>query len=301
MATGNITVSTAGVFIPEDWQNEVRAYREAKLVAGNLVKRVDFVGQKGDILHIPALTEMGVRSKDASTDVTYEAFTEGEFTVTIDRHRYAGFLIEDLPALQSKYDLRSLYTKNAGYAIAKDIDSYLLSLGAGLGSRMIGSTGATAWDGSANSNTGNGTDLAEAGIRRAIERLDTSDVPDEDRYLVIHPVQKNVLLAIARFTEYQMLGPGGIPIKSGQFGEIFGVQVFVTTRVPQILAVDASTAYHENLLFHKDAFLIAVQMNPRVQAQYDIDKLGWKVVIDNVFKEAEYRDDHANTLISPVL
>jgi len=301
MATGNITVSTAGVFIPEDWINEVRAYREAKLVAANLIKRVDFVGQKGDVLHIPAVTEMTPRSKTASNNVTYETFTEGEFTLTIDRHRYAAFKIEDLAAIQSKYDLRSLYTKGAGYTIAKDIDSYILSLGSGLGSRMIGSTGATAWDPNASSNTGNGTDLAEAGIRRAIERLDTADVPDDSRYLVVHPVQKNVLLAIARFTEYQMLGPGGIPIKSGQFGEIFGVQTFITTRVPQILATDASTAYHENLLFHKDAFVIAVQLEPRVQADYDIDALAWKVVVDNVFKEGEYRDDHANSLVSPVL
>src|SRR3989304_5748003 len=91
MATGNITVSTAGVFIPEDWINEVRAYREAKLVAANLIKRVDFVGQKGDVLHIPAVTEMTPRSKTASNNLTYETFTEGEFTLTIDRHRYAAF------------------------------------------------------------------------------------------------------------------------------------------------------------------------------------------------------------------
>src|SRR3972149_4525866 len=196
MATGNITAATAGVFIPEDWQNEVRAFREAKLVAGNLVKRADFVGQKGDVLHIPNLTEMTLRAKSASSDVTYETFTEGEFTVTIDRHRYAGFLLEDLASIQSKYDMRSLYTKSAGYAIAKDIDAYILALGSGLGSRMIGSTGATAWDPNASSNTGNGTDLAEAGIRRAMERLDTAEVPDDSRYLVVHPVQKHVLLAI---------------------------------------------------------------------------------------------------------
>jgi len=299
MAVGNITITSAAVFIPEEWLAEVRAFREAKLVAANLVKRVDFVGQKGDILRIPDLAESTVRTKTASTAVTYETNTESSFSVTIDRHRYAGYLFEDLAKIQSKYDLRSLYTKNAGYAIARDIDNYILQLGTGLTGRYIGSDGVTNWDPDASSNVGNGTDITEAGIRRVIERLDTANVPDDERYLVIHPAQKSVMLAIARFTEYQMLGAGGSPIKSGQFGEIYGVQTFVTTQVPRIPATDGTTFYHENLLFQKEAFLIAVQLNPRVQAQYDIDDLGWKVVIDNVFKEAEYRDNHANSMVSP--
>lgn len=292
MATGRITTTTAVEFLPEIWTGEVRAFREAKLVLANLVKRVDFVGKKGQILHVPDLTEPTVRAKTAGSDVTYETFTETEFTMTISRHNYAGFLLEDLPAIQSSFDLRSLITKASGYAIAKDMDTYIAALGAGLAGRYIGSDGSTAWTSVAN----NEADITEAGIRRVIERLDTVNVPTDDRYLVIHPAQKNVLLAIARFTEYQMLGPGGIPIKTGQFGEIYGVQVFVTTQIPSI---DSSTC-HENLLFQKEAFVVAIQLEPRVSALWDIDALGWKVVIDNVYQEAEFRDNHANSLVSPV-
>jgi hypothetical protein len=284
----NITVTTAAVFIPEIWQNEVRAYREAKLVAAKLVKRIDFVGKKGDVIHIPDVTAGTARTKSAGTDVTFDADTESEFTLSINNHEYSAFKLEDIVAIQSAYEQRSLYTKAKGYAIAKALDSAILALGASVTGRYAASDGSTAYTGTEEA------DIAEAGIRRVIERLDTADVPEEDRYLVLHPAQKNPMLAIARFTEYQMIGPGGMPIRTGQFGEIFGVQVFTTTQVPTV-----DTNGHENLLFQRDAFVLAVQLQPRVQAQYVVRGLATEVVVDNLYDCGIFRDSHVNSMVSP--
>lgn len=295
MATGNITVTTAAVFIPEIWMPEVRAFLKSKLVAANLVKKFNFVGKAGDTLHVPDISELSAVDKVASTDLTFEVFTESEFTMAINKHKAARFLIEDIVATQSAYDLRVEYTRSAGYALAKKIDSDLLALYTGLSQKYIGSTALTAWS---SSTTGNGTDLTEAGIRQAIEYLDAADVPSEDRYLVIPPSQKNVLLGIARFTELQTYGDAG-PIHTGEFGEIFGVKVYVTTQAPSLFADDATTAYKVSLLFQRDAFALAMQKDVRVQAQYAVEKLGWKVVCDTIYGVSEFRDNHAVALYSP--
>jgi N4-gp56 family major capsid protein len=293
----NMTVTTAAVFIPEVWQAETRAFLKSKLRLGGIVKQINFVGKAGDTLHIPDITELSANDKAASTDVTFQAPTDTEFTMSIDKHKESSFLLEDLARIQSAYELRSEYTKSAGYAIAKSMDSALWALNSGV-TRVIGGDGGTAWSSTANTNTGNGSDLTDDGIRQLIETLDSADCPDEDRFLVIHPSQKNVLLGIDRFTEYQFYGSGDA-IRSGMFGEIYGVKVLVTTQAPALLATDASTAYKVNYIMHKDALVLAMQLNPRVQSDYLLPKLAWAVVTDCVFGVKLFRSTHIRAVITP--
>ncbi len=296
--TNNQTVTTGANFIPELWLQEIRAFLKAKLVMGNLVKRIQHNGKPGDILHIPDLTELVANDKAAGTAITLQSPTEGKFDLTIDKHKHSAFLIEDILDVQSAYALRSEYTMSAGYAIAKQMDSDLIGLGSGLSNAKIASNGTTAWD---STGAGNGADITDAGIRAAIEDLDNADVPLDQRYLVIHPTHKNVLLAIARFTEqaYYATTASGGPIQSGEFGEIYGVKVFCTTQVPSVTAGDGSTVHHRNLLFQKDAFVIAEQISPRIQSKYELEYLANAVVVDTIYGVAEFRDSNGVALYSP--
>ena len=298
----NLTKTTSAVFIPAIWLNEIRAYVESKLVAAKLVKRINFVGKSGDTLHIPDTTALTTGDKAASTDVTFEAPTEGEFTMSINKHKYSAFKLEDIVATQAAYDLRSEYTKSAGYAIAKRIDTDILSKATSFSRRRVphATDDLAAWDPTASTNTGNGDNLDDAAILGAIELLDVQDVPDDDRAFVIHPAQKRILLGISRFTEYQMIGPGGMPIRSGVFGEVYGIPVYVSTNVPVITATNGTTQYHENVLIHRDAWILATQKEPRIQAEYVVRSLAWEVVVDTIYGVAEYRDLFGVSLISPV-
>ena len=290
------TITTGANFIPEVWMDEVRAYLAASLVLASKVKMFMFQGRKGDILHVPDVSELTVNTKSANTEVTLNGPTEDQFTLTIDQHKECSFLIEDMLAVQAAYDLRSEYTRSAGYAIAKKIDSDLWSLQSGLNNRSVsGSNGLWTTAKTAVGGAGNQVlHLNETAIRKSIETLDSADVPDDgNRFMCIHPKEKNALLAISRFTEYQMLGPGGMPIRTGQFGEIFGLPVYVTTAAKR---VDTALT---TLIMHRDAFALALQQSPRVQANYIPQHLGWLFTTDVIYGFAEFRDNHAVALFTP--
>lgn len=275
------TITTGANFIPEIWANEVRAFLRANLVLADKIKMISFEGQKGDTIHIPDVSALTTYAKAANTEVTLQSPTESKFSLNIDKHRESSFLIEDMLAIQASYDLRSEYTGSAGYAVAERLDGDIAGLVGQLTYQRKGSDGTTTWTGT------QAGDLTEAAIRQAIELLDTAKVPQQDRFLFIHPAQKNVLLGIARFTEYQMMGPGGMPMRTGQFGEIFGVPVYVSTQ-----PLSTSTA-HGCILGQRNAFAMAVQHSPRVQSQYKLELLGDLTVIDVIYGYGVFRADHA--------
>lgn len=287
LGTNQMTITSGTKFIPDIWMNEVRGYLEANLVVAKKCKLFPFQGRAGDTLHVPDVSALTASTKAANTAVTLQAPVETEFTLAIDQHLESSLVIEDILAVQSAYNLRQEYTRSAGYAIAKAVDLQVAGLHNSLTNKAVGADGVSGF-------SANGSNLTEAGIRRAIQSLDVADVPDDgNRCMIVHPSQKNVLLAISRFTEYQMLGPGGMPIRTGMFGEIFGLPVYFSTNVS-----DSGTSWG-NLIMHRDAFSLALQQGPRTQAQYKQEYLGWLFTVDVLFGKAVFRQNHGTVLYSP--
>ena len=295
LGTDPMTPTTHATYIPEVWLDELRAFREKNLVLATMVKRVPFEGQVGDTLHIPDLGRLTAANVTAGVEVTPAVETPSEFTGTITRHRAVPFQVADITGLQSKYNLRSAYTQGSGKVIVEDIDSHIWSLESGFqgGNRKIGS-GNTNWSAA---TSGNGADITAAGLRALIEILDLVDVPLDGRAMVNNPRQKAVLLAIDKFTEYQMLGPGMIPIRTGLVGELYGIPMFFSTNGPTVNSSD-STTFDIGLLLQRDAILLAMQMDVRIQAQYKLEFLSWLVIIDYIGQAFEFRDDHAVAVVT---
>ena len=204
--TPAVTTTTAASFIPEIWSDEIVAAYKKNLVAANLVKRMNYKGKKGDTVHVPSPTRGSASAKAASTAVTLIAATESEVQVLIDKHYEYSRLIEDIVEVQALSSLRSFYTEDAGYALARQVDTDLIRLGrsfngATVGTNdyatsnsstkaYIGSDGTTAY----NSSTSNAAALTDAAIRRTIQRLDDNDVPMDGRFFIIPPSSRNTLI-----------------------------------------------------------------------------------------------------------
>jgi len=307
LGTNHVTSTTAATFVPEVWSDEVIAAFKSNLVLANLVKNMNHQGKKGDVIHIPAPIRGSASQKTAESQVTLITNTEGEVQVNIDKHFEYSRMIEDIVATQALNSLRQFYTDDAGFALAKQADSDLGGLFAGFqggtaySGAVIGSDGSTNWDGSASTNTGNGAALTDAGIRQMIQTLDDADVPMSQRYLVIPPVEKNNLLGISRFTEQAFVGEVGATnsIRNGRVGNIYGVEVYVSSNVPTVTADDDSTTYRAAGMFHESAMVLVTQLAPRAQTQYKQEYLGDLLTVDMLYGVSELRDEAAVVAVVP--
>jgi len=307
LGTNHVTKTTADKFIPEIWSDEIIAAYKQNLVAANMFSKMSFKGKKGDTLHIPKPTRGSASVKAASTQVTLIAATETEIQVLIDKHYEYSRLIEDIVETQALASLRKFYTDDAGYALAKQVDTDLIQLGRAVGSgtaystaasttnAFIGSNGTTVY----NSSSSNAAALTDAAIRRSIQRLDDADVPMTDRCMIVPPTTRNTLMGLARFTEQAFVGDVGSAntIRNGMIGDLYGVMAYVSTNADT--AAGNSGTDRICLLAHKDAFVLAEQMGVRSQTQYKQEYLGTLFTSDMLYGVAELRDSSAVALAVP--
>jgi len=288
----SVTTTTAATFIPEIWSDEIVAAYKKNLVLANLVKRMNFKGKKGDVVHIPAPTRGSASAKGATDAVTLIAATETEVQVSINKHYEYSRLIEDIVEVQALSSLRSFYTEDAGYALARQIDTDLVQLGrafngATIGTNdyatstsstkaFIGSDGTTAY----NSSTSNAAALTDAAIRRTIQRLDDNDVPMDGRFFIIPPSSRNTLMGLARYTEQAFVGDGNA-IRNGEIGNLYGIPVFVTSNADY--GAGNSGADRICLMGHRDAMVLVEQMGIRSQTQYKQEYLGTLFTADTLY------------------
>jgi N4-gp56 family major capsid protein len=304
LGTDHQTITTANKFIPEIWSDEVVATYKKNLVLANLIKKMSFKGKKGDALHIPKPGRGAANAKAASTQVTLNTDTATEVIVNIDQHWEYSILIEDIVEAQALASMRQFYTDDAGYALARKVDSQLIELGRGVqggggtaaySGAFSGADGTTAYV--AGANTGLGA-LTDAAIRRSIQRLDDQDTPMDGRFLIVPPSTRNTLMAIARFTEQAFVGEAGSSntIRNGEIGNVYGVPVFVSSNAD---TTSGSTAARVCLLGHRDFAVLAEQMAIRSQTQYKQEYLGTLFTADTLFGVKELRDNSAVALAVP--
>lgn len=344
MATSTYPIVTASVnltdvdkFIPELWSDEVIASYKTNLVMANLVSKMNHNGKKGDVIHIPAPFRGSANAKVSETGVTIQSFTETEATVTINRHFEYSRLIEDIAATQALGSARTFYTDDAGFSLAQRVDRDIFGqchyLNAGnttpsssnlFETAVIGSDGSTTFSGA---GTGNGAALTDVGLRTMIKTLDDNDVPMSERFMVIPPVEKKSLMGIARFTEQAFVGETGMgnTIRNGLIGDLYGIQIYVSTNCPWIhlestttntqianfsgttlaasstsdaafgtLTVDftgkTDSKYRVGVLMHRSALVFVEQMGVRMQTQYKQEYLADLMTADTIYGVGRLRD-----------
>ena len=128
LGSNGVTLAVANNFIPELWSDEVIGAYKTNLVLANLVTKLSHKGKKGDSIHIPVPARGSASVKAANTQVTLSAATNTKITVTIDKHYEYSKLIEDIAEVQALSSMRKFYTDDAGFALAKQVDSDLFTL-----------------------------------------------------------------------------------------------------------------------------------------------------------------------------
>ena len=224
----NIGKANVDTFIPEIWTGEVKRELDANFLM-KMCARINPVqfAKKGDTVHIPEVYRLAVNDKVYNTPVTLQNQTHGEFTMTIDKYKEVSFMIEDVSTLfvPGQYNIRGEYTREAGYALARDIDNFLLGYRAvinNFANQVIYNTD----DGLAS---GDYQALNEASILAAMQILDERNVPREGRKLIVSPGQYTDLLTIERFSSTDYVNSVVVP--NAMLGQIYGMPVYMSTQV----------------------------------------------------------------------
>ena len=311
IGTNHQTTTTAANFIPELWSDETIAAYKSNLVIANQVTRLNHKGKKGDTIHIPTPVRGSATAKAANTKVYIQSDTHSVTNLSIDKHYEYSVLIEDITEVQALSSLRKFYTDDAGYSLAKQVDTDISTLWEGLQSGTVGGDNAASWETAYTVNSGdtalelytglssNARDITDVAIRALLLKLDDADVPMDNRSLVIPPIAANDMLGINRFTEQAYIGSGDA-IKTGKIGQIYGVDVFISSNSPTTTqSGGGGSTDRVGCLFHKDAFALAEQVGVRSQTQYQQQYLGDLFTSDTIYGVGELRNTAGVAYVVP--
>jgi N4-gp56 family major capsid protein len=264
------TGSHLDVFIPELWADGVYRYFEKNLVFKPFFDDYSSLVQgRGDTLHIPTVQEVASADKSANAGVAYSVNTETDIDLSIDQHKYAAKLFEDIAMIQSNEQLFDKYAQSMAYALAKAVDTKIEAL-----LQTLGTTQTLAADNS----------MSNADVETAIGTLLSNDIPKEECAFFVNPlIYADLLNSKAFVTNNSGAGVGfgndNPVMRTGEVGMLFGIPVFTSSLIP----TTTSTGIEAGYLVHKSAIAVAVQQDIRVQSEYSVDYLGTKVVADIIY------------------
>jgi len=271
------SVAASGQFVPELWAKEVVHARESRLVMPNRVARYDAEFKNGgDIMRLPTIAALSASSVGSYGAITLASHSETALSLTVDQWVYAAVEVEELAKVQSSYDLLKEYSKAIGYALKLNLEDYLLGL----------------YTGVTNSVGTSGSPVTDPVLLNAILYLDEADTPEEDRTIIMRPASKSALLGIDKFVDANKTGYAKSAAVTGMFGDIYGIPIFFSNRVVSSTGV-------RNMVFHKDAFMCAIQKDVTLyKVGPDRVQIADTVVGHMMYGALEKRDTDACVLLT---
>lgn len=276
--------------LTEVWSPRINDIFRSHLVASKLFWNVsDLVSQEGRFVHVPTFTTEFTAKTQATpgAEVELQSPAGTETKLEIDTWKYAALMIAKHQQVMymKSIDLQAKLVDQAAYAIAKAFDTSLMSLYTGL-SQSVGDSA---------------SNLSDATIREAVEKLDAKDVPFNDRAFIVHPnVFHEDIMGISKFYDPNAFERGQAPVTTGRFGGVaitdqaaaskkgtlYGIDLYTTTQV-----VKALDCYY-NLLIQKDVFAYACPTGGvDIASEYKLENLGTLMVADLIYGVKENRDE----------
>lgn len=287
---GTGAVSGAGdeaLNVPELWAKEIQENRVNNLVMWALIdgRYTSEISQKGDVLHINFMDEItdDTSVNTAVSGLTIDGLDTDQVDLLIDRYIRKVLGVHDVLKAQSAYEFRAPHTQRLGRYLDRALDEEVMRkavLGAG---HTVAVTG--------NSNT----TLAFADVVNAAAKLDASNVPMDNRALVVNGYGIGDLRQVPEFTAYKETGEAGlVKNTTGLVGEIYGMKVYVSN------AVTTTTGNYNFLMFHKSAVIGATQSVPSFEADRDkVDGVDF-IAGAELFGVKVLRPDHIVKITRPV-
>jgi hypothetical protein len=243
--TGDFTTSPeySGGFIPQLWSNKLNA----KFYVSTMMTEIantDWEGEiknQGDTIRIrtaPSITirDYGGAGSSLTSEVPAPIYTD----MQINKGKYFSVQVNDVLAHQADMDLMNMFTDDAAKQLKIAIENEVFFQWFVTEGAAAANAGATAGALSANYNLG--TDVAPIdqatpknvldAILRMSAALDEQNVPEDGRWLIITPYDRQLLMqtdiAQAYFT-----GDAASTIRTGKIGMLDRFSVYVSNLLPR--------------------------------------------------------------------
>lgn len=229
----------SGTFIPAVWSGKLAQKFYAATVFGEIAN-TDWQGEingLGDTVIINTIPSINIYSYSVGQNLNYDVPAPSTITLTITKGKYFGVNVNNLLELQSKPKLMDMFTNDAAEQMKIQIDKDVLYSNFNQGA--AGNQGATAGQISGSFNLGIDTapvTLTSSNILTYITSmssvLDEANVPESDRFLVISPAERQLLMS-SPVGQAQFMGDTESAIRNGKIGMIDRFTVFVSNLVPR--------------------------------------------------------------------
>ena len=308
-ATGDFAgKNTSGSFIPTLWSAKLNQKFYKATVFGEIANtsyegEISGMGDKVVINNRPDIT---INDYQVGTSLSYQVPTPSTVELPIDRAKYFAFQVNDVVAHQAQPKLMDMFSDDASMQMKISIDSSVL-LGTATKQGIwndvpAANQGATAGAISGGYPLGTATapiTLTASNVLATLTALagvlDEQNIPETDRWLVIDPLTRQILMQ-SNLAQAQFMGDDKSMVRNGKIGMIDRFTVYVSNQLPKAAATQdyfgaaaAGTAKRRLILAgHKSAVTFASQMtkmetvrNPSDFGDYirGLNVYGWKTII----------------------
>lgn len=270
-----------GTFIPELWAPGMQ-YQFEKRSTFQDISTTEYEGMisnSGDTVNIniePTITIDNYVKGQRLNRKTYEPTT---VVLEINQAKSYSLLVDDIDKKQSQPDLMSEFENSAGRRLAEEIDKTVLQ---GIyNSEATYNSGATAGYDSKSFNLGvSGTPLAITAdtivdvLTDVATVLDERDVPEENRWIVLPPVFKNLLMK-SDLRDASFRGSGETNALNGKLPNmVAGFNIYISRQLYS--AADGGHTCYYCLAGWKGALTFASQLVETRAIQAN-DTFGWYI------------------------
>ncbi len=253
---------------------------------------------------------MGTGSSEYHTPgtmITGEQIAHAQKLINIDGLLIAPRFLAKIDEAMNHYDVRAMYTQDAGKALGEQFDrnvAQVIALAARASATITGGPVGdqinnvdVAEDDSTDANS-----LYQAAFS-AQTILDNNNIPEDGRFLAVKPTAYNTLVkGLTAVNELYVDGSNG-SIAKGKVYELAGFQLVKSNQVPSTNVVTGPTAYQGDfshtvgLAWHPSAVGTVKLLDLAMDMEYSAFHQGWLVVAKYAYGHGILRPEAAVELL----
>lgn len=229
----------SGTFIPALWSGKLAQKFYAATVFGEIAN-TDWQGDisgMGDTVIINTIPTITINNYSVGQNLAYEVPAPSTISLVIDKGKYFGVNVNNVLELQAKPKLMDMFTNDAAMQMKIKIDQDVLYSTFNQGAATNQGATAGAISGAYNLGTDAApVNLTASNILQSITALssvlDEANVPETDRWLVITPTDRQILMQ-SNLAQAQFMGDASSTLRNGKIGTIDRFTVYVSNLVPR--------------------------------------------------------------------